>query len=56
MCNGHVGNGYTNYTDTDNNRTDHAGLQTNEQGWTAVEPRKIRTRNRVFGTSEIGSL
>ena len=32
MCNRHVGNGYTNYTDTDSDRTNHASAQTNEQG------------------------
>ena len=56
MCNGHVGNGYTNYTDTDSDRTNHASVQTNEQDWTTVESRHFRIRNRVSGTSETGSL
>jgi hypothetical protein len=56
MCNGHVNNGYTNYTDTDNDRTNHTSAQTNEQEWTTVKPRNIRIRGRVSGTSETGSL
>jgi hypothetical protein len=31
LCNGHVGNGHTNYTDTDNGCTNHASAQTNEK-------------------------
>jgi hypothetical protein len=56
MCNGHVGNGYTNYTDIDNDRTNHASVQTNEQEWITAEPRNIRIRDSVSGTSETGSL